>query len=121
MANTYQGQFPVKDTGEDGFAGIAPVKSFPPNGYGLYDMAGNVSAICLDAPLREDYWSLRAAERFAFETCEEGMKGSDHESPLPGGPTRRSSRTLGYVICVLASGWLGSIMSWGTARAWGNS
>ncbi len=29
-ANSYQGQFPVEDTGEDGFAGIAPVKSFPP-------------------------------------------------------------------------------------------
>ena len=42
MANTYQGQFPIKDTGEDGFAGIAPVAKFPPNGYGLYDMAGNV-------------------------------------------------------------------------------
>ena len=42
MANTWQGQFPVKDTGEDGFAGLAPVKSFPANGYGLYDMAGNV-------------------------------------------------------------------------------
>ena len=42
VANTYQGQFPIKDTGEDGFAGIVPVKSFPPNGYGLYDVAGNV-------------------------------------------------------------------------------
>jgi formylglycine-generating enzyme len=42
MANTHQGQFPVKDTGEDDFAGIASVKSFSPNGYGLYDMAGNV-------------------------------------------------------------------------------
>lgn len=42
MANTYTGQFPVKDTGEDGFVGLAPVKSFPPNGYGLYDMGGNV-------------------------------------------------------------------------------
>jgi formylglycine-generating enzyme required for sulfatase activity len=42
MANTFQGQFPVKDAGEDGFAGIAPVAQFPPNGYGLYDMAGNV-------------------------------------------------------------------------------
>lgn len=41
-ANTWQGTFPVKDTGEDGFAGISPVKSFPANGYGLYDMAGNV-------------------------------------------------------------------------------
>jgi formylglycine-generating enzyme required for sulfatase activity len=42
MANTHQGHFPDSDTGEDGFAGIAPVAEFPPNGYGLYDMAGNV-------------------------------------------------------------------------------
>lgn len=42
MANTFQGKFPVKDTGEDGFAGPAPVRSFTPNGYGLYDVAGNV-------------------------------------------------------------------------------
>jgi formylglycine-generating enzyme required for sulfatase activity len=42
MCNTYTGQFPVKDTAEDGFAGASPVKSFAPNGYGLYDMAGNV-------------------------------------------------------------------------------
>ncbi|HTS04026.1 MAG TPA: formylglycine-generating enzyme family protein [Candidatus Eisenbacteria bacterium] len=42
MANTHQGHFPVKDTGEDGFAGIAPVAQYPANGYGLYDMSGNV-------------------------------------------------------------------------------
>jgi formylglycine-generating enzyme len=42
MANTFQGKFPVKDTGEDGFSGIAPTAQFPSNGYGLYDMAGNV-------------------------------------------------------------------------------
>ena len=41
-ANIWQGHFPVKDEGFDGFSGIAPVKSFPPNGFGLYDMAGNV-------------------------------------------------------------------------------
>lgn len=42
MANTWTGEFPYKNTKEDGFAGTSPVKSFPPNGYGLYDMAGNV-------------------------------------------------------------------------------
>ena len=42
MANTHQGQFPLKDTGQDGFVGIAPVARYPANGYQLYDMAGNV-------------------------------------------------------------------------------
>ena len=42
MANTWQGRFPWENLCEDGFAGTSPVRSFPPNGYGLYDMAGNV-------------------------------------------------------------------------------
>ncbi len=42
MANTWQGQFPWQNLKLDGFAGTSPVRSFPPNGYGLYDMTGNV-------------------------------------------------------------------------------
>jgi formylglycine-generating enzyme required for sulfatase activity len=42
MANTWQGEFPVENLKQDGFEGTAPVGSFPPNGYGLSDMIGNV-------------------------------------------------------------------------------
>ena len=42
MANTWEGQFPVENTKVDGFEARAPVKSFAPNDFGLYDMAGNV-------------------------------------------------------------------------------
>ena len=42
MANTWQGEFPVQNTGEDGYHGTAPVGRYPPNGYDLVDMIGNV-------------------------------------------------------------------------------
>jgi formylglycine-generating enzyme required for sulfatase activity len=42
MANTWQGEFPWQNLLEDGYEWTAPVGAFPPNGYGLYDMAGNV-------------------------------------------------------------------------------
>jgi formylglycine-generating enzyme len=40
MANTWQGEFPWQNLRTDGYEGTSPVKSFPPNGHGLYDMAG---------------------------------------------------------------------------------
>jgi len=48
FANTFQGDFPHGDTGADGFKGTAPVRSFPPNGYGLHDTSGNVWEWCAD-------------------------------------------------------------------------
>ncbi|WP_173643006.1 formylglycine-generating enzyme family protein [Bradyrhizobium sp. 41S5] len=42
MANTWQGSFPMVNHNEDGYSRTSPVKAFPPNGYGLYDMIGNV-------------------------------------------------------------------------------
>ena len=42
MANTWQGDFPWRNTGADGFEGTSPVGSFPANGYDLVDLIGNV-------------------------------------------------------------------------------
>jgi formylglycine-generating enzyme len=59
IANWWQGSFPDRNTNEDGFIKRAPVKSFPPNGYGLYDVVGNVWEWCADWYADDAYVQVR--------------------------------------------------------------
>ncbi|MBI4558768.1 MAG: formylglycine-generating enzyme family protein [Candidatus Hydrogenedentes bacterium] len=48
QCNTWQGIFPNMNSAEDGYVGTAPVRSFPPNGFGLFNIVGNVWEWCSD-------------------------------------------------------------------------
>lgn len=65
-ANTHQGAFPVSDDGSDGYAGIAPVAQYAPNGYGLFDVGGNVWEWVSDW-YRPDYYAAVAARGVAVD------------------------------------------------------
>lgn len=93
MANTWQGRFPKENTAEDGFAGLAPVATYPANAYGLHDMSGNVWEWCADW-YRPDTYAVARADGVAANP----RGPADSHDPAEPGQAKRVQRG-GSFLC----------------------
>jgi formylglycine-generating enzyme len=92
VGNIWQGRFPVENTEADGFVRTSPAKAYPPNGYGVYDMGGNVWQWCSDW-YRPDTYQQRAGAVVANPTGP-----ADSFDPLEPGQPKRVQRG-GSFLC----------------------
>ena len=92
QCNIWQGTFPRHNTLEDGHLTTAPVKSYAPNGYGLFNMAGNVWEWCQDRFSPTTY-----ADRAGEPVADPVAPGSDDPGPRAGGDVPRVMRGGSYL------------------------
>jgi formylglycine-generating enzyme required for sulfatase activity len=97
MANTWQGQFPNAGRADDGHARTAPVGSYPANGYGLHDMAGNVWEWTSDWYHPETYSKRVAADQSVVRNPR-GPSEAESYDPQESGMPKRVQRS-GSFLC----------------------
>jgi sulfatase modifying factor 1 len=94
QCNVFQGHFPDHNTENDGYARTSPVKAFKPNGYGLYDMAGNVWQWC------DDWYLPDAYKDTGGRTVSVNPKGPQHSFDPSERPQERVQRGGSFLCCV---------------------